>query len=465
MPLEGNSVSKYSQQKPLYKVCCELFLSVLRHLIRYRYTTLWSALVSTSLCYGYHLDLASHKWGVFFTHRSSNNPFELEKHPRYDIFPLVFFQHRDFYIHGLDMGYRLKRQSNYELRLVSRYRFFDAPRQQSGFDRDDGANFGLEVHHISVANLDTYISLLSDLDGRLVSELGTEYYQKIWDSDVHLYAKIQAKSRRYNRRYFGLEQEDPGSDIDTSLGFDIKRSIYKNFYATVAGEITYYGGKTVAHSQAKRPYQERFIFGAGLMPDPKEENTQDCRPRCKISPYLRLGHGFATPTNTNVILSGGSEPDDHNNKLNSLFLGVPLHDHLFGTRIQAYFSAGYAAHHPNAHQGLIHEGVLLIKLFYPLALPIEVRLGLGEGLSYVSYIPDIEQREMTRLALDPSNLLNYLDYSVDFALHDLLPRVFTKKAWLGWYLHHRSGIYSTSALFNRVRGGSNFNTIALTWEL
>ena len=36
--------------------------------------------------------------------------------------------------------------------------------------------------------------------------------------------------------------------------------------------------------------------------------------------------------------------------------------------------------------------------------------------------------------------------------------------WLGYSLHHRSGIFGTSSMFGRIKGGSNYNTISLQYH-
>ncbi len=110
------------------------------------------------------------------------------------------------------------------------------------------------------------------------------------------------------------------------------------------------------------------------------------------------------------------------------------------------------------------EYVLAIKAYYTFKLPWRLRFGLAEGLSYVSRVPYVEQSEMDRKGYRASRLLNYLDFSLDINLGDIFNSSSMKTAWLGYSIHHRSGIFESSSAFGRIRGGSNYNTVYLQWH-
>jgi outer membrane protein len=38
------------------------------------------------------------------------------------------------------------------------------------------------------------------------------------------------------------------------------------------------------------------------------------------------------------------------------------------------------------------------------------------------------------------------------------------KIWLGYSLHHRSGVFKTGSQFGHIRGGSNYNSIYLQFH-
>jgi outer membrane protein len=63
-----------------------------------------------------------------------------------------------------------------------------------------------------------------------------------------------------------------------------------------------------------------------------------------------------------------------------------------------------------------------------------------------------------------SNLLNFIDVSIDFSVGDLFGANKLRDLWFGYSLHHRSAIFETSSAFGRIKGGSNYNTLYLQYH-
>lgn len=401
------------------------------------------------------------RWGIVFIHRTTENPYNLgTRRLNHDILPLIYFEYNRFYIHGLDLGYQFYEINDWsDLKIVSKYRYFDLPKA-SRKRRDDGVNVGLEYHRELNSHWSLFLDFLSDLNGYPVGEVKSVWMLQTWKFYWEAYLGFLLKSSRYNRRYYGLDEKDPGADIDTNLGVSLKLNLFKNLYVLTSGEVQYFGKKTLRNSEVITPVQEKYSLGGGLM------DTETRPAELKSKHFLRYGLGFATPANTNDILyRWKSRPDTYHNKLVSLFYGIPVSDDVLSLPISVYFQPGMALHLKNKdRQAYFPEYIALVKLVYTIPLPVRIRLGLGEGLSYSTQISDIEQREMNELKIEPSKLLNYLDYSLDISLHDIIRMDFSQNLWIGWYLHHRSGIYTTSVLFNRVRGGSNYNTFYIQYE-
>jgi hypothetical protein len=87
-----------------------------------------------------------------------------------------------------------------------------------------------------------------------------------------------------------------------------------------------------------------------------------------------------------------------------------------------------------------------------------VRLGLAEGLSYVTQIPLNEVRDFTMKDSHSEKLLNHLEWTVDVPLRQFQPLagLFTgpiKELNVGFVVWHRSSIYG---LLAKTGGGSNF---------
>ncbi len=157
--------------------------------------------------------------------------------------------------------------------------------------------------------------------------------------------------------------------------------------------------------------------------------------------------------------------DPYNNQLSSVFFGVPPADELFTLPVSTYLTPGFVFHHSSKVQDSSNEYVLAVKFYYTVKWPTPWRLGFAEGLSYATEIPYLEEKDMQEKGYRPSQLLNFLDFSVDLSLGRLFRVEKMKDLWLSYSIHHRSGIFSTSSAFGRISGGSNYNTVYLTVPL
>ena len=103
------------------------------------------------------------------------------------------------------------------------------------------------------------------------------------------------------------------------------------------------------------------------------------------------------------------------------------------------------------------EFVLAIKLYYTIPLPVRIKLGAAEGWSYINNVTYIESYDYDNKEYRASNLLNFLDFSVDISLEDIFGKSLNN-LWLGYSIHHRSGIFESAQQFGRITGGSNYQT-------
>jgi hypothetical protein len=102
------------------------------------------------------------------------------------------------------------------------------------------------------------------------------------------------------------------------------------------------------------------------------------------------------------------------------------------------------------------------KIHYLWRLPWtqkRLRLGLGEGLSYASIIPESEQRDFAKKhGAKSSHLMNHLEWTVDVPLSQFesMQSLFTgpiRELNVGFVVWHRSSVYG---LFADTRGGVNY---------
>jgi hypothetical protein len=170
----------------------------------------------------------------------------------------------------------------------------------------------------------------------------------------------------------------------------------------------------------------------------------------------------------------GSEPDfqtalfgdykssrEHNYLLGGAY-GRRISDTVFGAPLLSTWNIGMQYLNERGLQDDGYGVTAYVKLHYLLRLPwtqTRVRLGLGEGLSYVSVIPLNEQRDFAKKhGAESERLMNHLEWTVDLPLHQFesMHSLFTgpiRELNLGVVVWHRSSVYG---VFAETRGGSNF---------
>ena len=179
---------------------------------------------------------------------------------------------------------------------------------------------------------------------------------------------------------------------------------------------------------------------------------------------MRIAHGWATDSSLGDIVAGDVEDDPFDNQLTSIFYGYPLTDELFGVPLDIYLTPGFVWHHSSDVQGRSQEVVLAIKAYYTIDWPTTWRFGFAEGLSWISDITHIERVSLEDKGYEPSDLMNYLDFSLDVNLGELFGSKRLRPLWLGYSIHHRSSIFESASQFGRIKGGSNYNSVYLQYD-
>ena len=402
---------------------------------------------------------APEKWGIAMSIRSATIPFDAKKSVVNDIVPLIFYDNGRLFIDGLEFGYRLFQGKNWQLSPFARYRFFDIPKEYQNEIRESGLDLGGQFAYHFTDWFRTDVEVLSDQRGRFYANLtpGFEWERGAWE--FRPYVRFRWKSADFNNYYYGLGREDPGSAIDAQIAADIRFHVWRNLYLLARGSILFLDSDTRNISFVDDSTQAEAFLGFGFFNDKKNPVHT-----LASKPYIRLAHGWGTESNLGEIVTGNTESDPYNNQLTSVFFGVPLADELFTLPIATYLTPGIVHHHASDVQNQSTEYVLAVKFYYTIKWPTPWRLGFAEGLSYVDRIPYLEEKDMQEKGYRPSQLLNFLDFSVDIDLGQLFRVQWMEDLWLGYSIHHRSGIFSTSSAFGRISGGSNYNTVCLQYH-
>jgi len=163
---------------------------------------------------------------------------------------------------------------------------------------------------------------------------------------------------------------------------------------------------------------------------------------------LMIYHGFGTSVDLGQTLVFDIKTED------SHFTGLVLNRKMFPFwRYFTFELEGQVLKHSRKQEHWEYNGLFMVR-FHPFLLDryVDIEFAVGEGLSYATHTPVIEEEQHPN---DTSLLLNYLTF--EFA--------FTPAQYREWTLvtriHHRSGAFG---LFNGTRGGSNFLALGLRYH-
>jgi len=439
------------------------------------------------------------QWGIAAGYRVARIPFPTSEQQVSDFIPLLYYQGEQFFIHGLTGGVHLFEHNNWQFNLLGQYRFFDIPAEFQNTIRGNGLDIGLQARYSFSGKLEASVDTLADDDGRSYFRLNSQYRWESGSWELEPYTSLRWKSADFNNHYYGLDgTEDPdnpgnfldnkiGSGLDLAIGAELRLHVSSNLYVIGNVKVTTQDNNTLASPTIENRTHGEIYLGIGFFED-KGKISVHSRSRLRNKPYLRIAHGRATPSNIgDIVIDFDTEPDLQKNQMSSVFYGHPVADSLFGIPLNIYITPGFVYHHASSPftntlepgEGIntgttpltitynsqpTTEYVIAIKADYEFKWPVRWRAGLAEGLSYVDDITNIEQREMDLKGYRGSNLLNYMDFSVDINLGDVSGNSAMKQLWLGYSLHHRSAIFETSSAFGRIKGGSNYNTLYLQYH-
>ncbi|MCG3765054.1 MipA/OmpV family protein [Vibrio cincinnatiensis] len=410
---------------------------------------------------------AEQEWGIAAMSRIASIPFNTavgDSHVATFV-PMMYFQNETLFIDGLEGGVYLYNPTDsvFKISALTRLRFVDIPKSIQNSIEGDSADFGVQVRYQydDVWHFDAEI--MSDDQFHFHGNIRATAEYEIGDLALSSSVNIRYKEADFNSTYYSFEQlggESIGAGVDLKVGIDARYHVISNFYLLGSTSMTRLDNNAYYSSAVNDRYQGEISVGFGFFND----KTKPLKQALTNKRYLRLAHGWATPANIGEIINFEGEKDPYNNQLSSVFYGHPLTDEVFGFPVDLYFTSGIAHHWSSSVQSASTEWIAAIKAYYTFNWPTTWRLGFAEGMSYVDNITYIEQTEMDEKGYTPSHLLNYLDFSVDVNVGDLMNRRDFKYVWVGYSLHHRSAIFEKSSQYGRIKGGSNYNTVYLQFD-
>lgn len=402
-------------------------------------------------------------WGVGVLTRYAQIPFATEDDTVTSLVPMMFYQGEVFFIRGTEGGAHVYQQDDWQINAIARMRFFDIPAQFQNQVQGDAVDLGIQWRKTFDTNSYFDLEFFSDLEGNPYANITNSWYFQYNSWELMPKVTARYKSSDFNSRYFALEQvtkQHIGAGFEFNATLETRFHVTSNFYLLGSLGATVLDNNAYQTNVINERWQSEAYLGFAFFNDiskPKKASLNN-------HGYLRVAHGWATPSNIGDIIRGNSLKDEYNNQLTSIYYGLPLTDELFSLPLDIYLTTGFVWHWNSEVQDSEQEYVLAIKAYYTINWPVRWRLGLAEGLSYMSDVTYIERSEMERKGYRPSELMNAIDFSVDINLGDIFNINEFKKIWLGYSIHHRSAIFESASQFGRIKGGSNYNTIYLQFD-
>lgn len=406
-------------------------------------------------------------WGIAAMYRVASIPFDTSGGDQSvsTFVPMMFYNDDNLFIRGTEGGFYLFESDNeqWQLNALTRLRFIDIPKVAQNSIEGDKADFGIQLAYRWDENWRLEAEIMGDNEYRFHSNyrLAAKYDWGDWEVEPSF--TLRYKEADFNSTYFAfsdITQEHIGAGIDANLGLKTRYHVASNLYLLGQASVTRLDSNAYHSHAVEDRYQGEFFVGFGFFNDKNKERKSSLSNKA----YLRVAHGWATPSNIGEIFKFEQEKDPYNNQMSSFFYGHPLTDELFGLPLDIYLHSGMAHHWASQVQSSSTETVVSIKAYYTFNWPTKWRFGFAEGMSYIDNITYIEQSEMDEKGYTPSHLLNYLDFSFDVNAGELFGQSEWKNVWFGYSLHHRSAIFENASQFGRIKGGSNYNTVYLQFD-
>ncbi len=400
------------------------------------------------------------EWGLGMIMRGATIPFATDETKVASMVPMMWFEGDHVYFQGTEGGLRFYKKDRWRLSVLGRLHFFDIPEEFQNDYQGDTIDFGVQARYTVFGPTHLDLELMTDFEGNGLANIR---YGASWKSRRFLfypYAELKIKNRQYNSYYFGLDRENIAAGADLSVGFQGTYHFVSSLYAYGSAKFTLLDQQVRESPLVNKDGLSEIQLGLGL----SNGRTEDLKPVVDNTAYWRVAHGWATPSSLSDIFNGQAAKDEFNNQLTSVFYGYPLTDRLLGLPIHMFATGGLVWHWKSSVQDNAQEVVANIKMYYTIPLPIRLRVGAAEGVSYVNSIPYVEETQLGKKGYKPSKMLNFLDFSADINIGDITGGKDMKHWWLGYGIHHRSAIFESVQHFGRIKGGSNFQTVYLQWH-
>jgi MipA family protein len=408
--------------------------------------------------------------GLGVAMRTQRSPYE-GAGTRYDLLPLYLYEGERVYLRSTRVGLKLWEASKHQIALILEQRLEgfpadDVPESLAGMEgRDETVDFGLTYRYRARWGT-LQAELVHDVTGESNgTELRLGYYFDWMRGRLVLRpsAMLGARSANLNDYYYGVRPEEatgsrpaysPGADFELWVGVHASYRLLES-WRVLASLGLLLAGREVRDSPIVRDGVEPTAL-LGVAYDFKREQM----PSREGWPfYLKVLYGQSTGCILADIATFGCTAIDTGDRTDiaAVEVGIPFAQRVGGWPLDFVGYVGALRHLERNLQPDFWQLNAYMKAFYygfPWSHRVRTRIGLGAGLSLAERVPHAEAGKRVPRDERTSELLNYLDPTIDINLGDLLrPR---RELYLGLGVSHRSGIFGASQTLGNVSGGSNY---------
>ncbi|RHW77803.1 MipA/OmpV family protein [Colwellia sp. RSH04] len=429
-----------------------------------------------------HLEPGSGLWSIGMGLRNGTFPY-VGKDKVDDLLPLIIYNGETFFIDGTRAGFHLYQSSDWLIGAYTSYRFAGFNEEDGieldGMDRNDGMD-----GRFALTRLTNYGNITLDY-GHDISGASNG-----WDIDlrwgklftngnyrIRPWIGITYEDQKLSNYYFGVNADEATSNrpaYTTNSSFEMRYGIDMSYriaqHHFVALNIQYSEldatkiNSPIVIDNGEFSSFASYRYEFNDYKDNPYVNGSITKDLTMGEWYWRVAAGRHTETTFNKLLRFQEmfKPEERGTGLASIFVGKKIADNFMWLPLEAYVTGGYVRRFEKGLQNDFNEYVLGFKAYFskfPWSDYVKTRIGLAEGVSYAAKVPFVEREHVEEKNRSASKFLNYLDWSIDVSIGDVFKVPKLKDCYMGWSVHHRSGIFASSDFFGNVNGGSNVNTL------
>ena len=464
--------------------------------------TIGFALSSETLAFGEGRQIdpedRSGAWSLGFSHTRHDSIYAGEDY-RTDFMPMFSYTGKRFYVDTNELGWHAIDTDQWQLDVFSNY-FIEGYNDHSffsdtgevrpeddplkGMERKSAFEAGFEL--VRKTNAGRWsLDARHDIDGVHNGGDIRAKWAKVFRMDglqLEPWAEYRLWSAEKSDYYYGVRESEKtesrpayelGHSSSFAAGMAARYALHRQHQVSVNLGYRWYSDDIESSPVVVRDGGSMFNFSYRYFADDRRATRSSGDYNFfnnNGNPYsVRVAYGCVTDTTFNRILRGDIHCDGgYGANLATLFLGRQISDSVFSLPIEAWIQGGVARRFENGFQQDFYEGVFAFKALFrqfPWSDVVETRLGFSEGISYADRVPYLEQQDSINKDRRTSHLLNYLEFSLDVSVGDIVGVESLENLYAGFYVHHRSGIFASANLFGNVYGGSNVNMLYLEWEI